>query len=149
METIARFLVVAETDRNPDYSPGLPTAPSQYHVELAADIGAALQLPSAAERIGLEQCNLNDFVLWRGTWECFAIRTREWAEARLKSRVHRLKSRVHRLALLDPPRGEDPEMVEQIRPAFSLPLMGGFGFKRGQIGGYIHGRKDIVSLLDL
>ena len=142
MTNVTRFLVLDESQRNRDCSPGAPTSPLQYHAELAEDTGAALGMPSAAQTTVLEQCSLNEFALWQGSWRCFLQRTADWTE-------QQRQTRVHRLALLDDDRSDEEERVELIRPAFSLPYMARFNIERGQIGGYIYGRRDIVSLLAL
>jgi hypothetical protein len=142
MINISRFAVVAEVDRNLDFSPGPPGPPKQYQTDLAADIGTALGLPSVAKTVALEQCDPDEFVLWSGAWECFLARTAEWSDAQRTSRIHRL-------ALLNSSASDTQEWIEEICPAFALPLEGRFAVERGQIGGYIQGRKDIVSLLEL
>jgi hypothetical protein len=142
MTSLSRFLVVDESERGADCSPGSPGAPRLGYADLGADIGAALNMPSAAQTVALEQCNMDEFVLWRGSWECFSAVQGNWPEKRRKLRLHRL-------ALLDVDRDEEREQAELIRPAFSLPFMSRFQTGRGKKGGYIYGRRDIVSLLDL
>jgi hypothetical protein len=142
--SLGRFVVIEESERNDDCSPGLPTTPKQFQVDLAADIGAALCMPSIAQTIALEQCALDEFVLWQSaSWECFMqVAAKGWPEAQRRLRFHRV-------ALLDDPPGENMERLELLQPAFSLPFAGRFGVSRGQIGGYIHGRKEIARLLEL
>lgn len=98
-------------------------------------------MPSSSTCQTLEACDADDFVLWQGDWECFRKRTEQWPESRMQARIHRL-------ALLDESRSDVQERLERIKPAFALPFHTRTA-KRGEVGGVIYGRKEVVSVLGL
>jgi len=59
--SLKRFVVVEESQRLKGCLPGPVTAPKQRLIDLAADVGAALDMAAAVETVPLEQCALDEF----------------------------------------------------------------------------------------